>query len=226
MKLFELVGREKDNGFSPFAWRVKLALAHKGLDYETVPLHFTEIKETLEFADSKTVPVLVDGDNVIKDSWDICCYLEDTYQDGPSLFGDRDAARLFSFQIAGSLLAPLFRTIVADIFNVIDDKDVDHFRSTREPRIGCTIEEAAKDFEQSFSTFKAGLWPYNQFLKEVNFLCGDSPAFNDFVLYGMFLWARATSDKNLIENDDPLSAWLYRMDQQFDGLGGKVTKIK
>jgi len=226
MKLYELVGREKDNGFSPFVWRVKLALAHKGLDYESVPLNFTEIRETLGFADSKIVPVLVDGETIIKDSWDICCYLEDAYPDLPKLFKDRDAAKLFNFQMMMPLLSPLFRTIVADIFDVIDDKDEDYFRSTREPRIGCTIEEAAIDYEQSLSTFKAGLWPYSQYLKEADFLCGDYPAFHDFALYGMFLWARATSDKKLIESDDPLSAWLDRMDQQFDGLGAKVGKIK
>ena len=45
MKLYELVGRDPEKGFSPFAWRIKMALAHKGLSYESVPLHFTEIKE-------------------------------------------------------------------------------------------------------------------------------------------------------------------------------------
>ena len=33
------------------------------------------------------VPVLVDGDNVVSDSWEIACYLEETYPEGPSLFG-------------------------------------------------------------------------------------------------------------------------------------------
>ena len=47
MKLFELVGCDKDNGFSPFVWRTKLALAHKGLEAELVPLHFSEIRNTL-----------------------------------------------------------------------------------------------------------------------------------------------------------------------------------
>ena len=125
MKLYELVGRDKSNSFSPFVWRAKLALAHKGFEYETVPLHFTEIKETLSFADAKTVPILVDGDKVTTDSWEICTYLEDTYPERPSLFQSRSAARLFTFQLSMPLLVPLFRTIVADIYDVIDDSDKD-----------------------------------------------------------------------------------------------------
>lgn len=42
IKLFELVGENTDCTFSPFVWRVKLALQHKGLTYETIPWHYTE----------------------------------------------------------------------------------------------------------------------------------------------------------------------------------------
>jgi glutathione S-transferase len=97
MKLYELVSRDHKNGFSPFVWRIKMALAHKGLEYELVPLHFTEIEDALGFASSKTVPVLVDGDNVISDSFKIACYLEETYPDRPSLFGGNAGERQRSF---------------------------------------------------------------------------------------------------------------------------------
>lgn len=226
MKLYELVGRDKSNGFSPFVWRAKLALAHKGFDYQRIPLHFTEIKETLSFADTKTVPVLVDGDKVVTDSWEICTYLEDTYPEQPSLFQSRSAAKLFNFQLSMPLLVPLFRTIVADIYDVIDDRDKEYFRTTREPRIGCTIEEAASDFEASFSTFKAALWPYQQYFSTADFIGGDTPTYQDYALYSTFLWARGTSPKKLLEDDDPIVSWLVRMDELFDGLGKQVKKIE
>jgi glutathione S-transferase len=79
MKLYELIGRDPKNGFSPFAWRTKMVLAHKGLASETIGLRFTEIKESLSFAGSKTVPVLIDRDQIISDSWNIACYLEEQY---------------------------------------------------------------------------------------------------------------------------------------------------
>lgn len=225
MKLYELVGRDQKTGFSPFAWRVKLALSHKDLVYESIPLHFTEIKETVAFADSKTVPVLVDGDSVIADSWEIICYLEEAYPDRPNVFSDHHAAKLFNFQLGSPLLAPLFRTIVADIFSVIHDMDKDYFRKTREPRIGCTIEEAAKNYDEAFSIFKAGLAPYSQFFKRELYIGGAGPSYQDYALYAMFLWARATSDKKLFEEEDSLSEWIMRMDDSCGGIGGAVQKI-
>lgn len=205
-----------------------MALAHKGLDYETVPLHFTEIKDTLSFANSRTVPVLEDGDNVVVDSWDIACYLEDHYPERPSLFGGdegRVAARLMVLQNAKTLLMPLFRSIVADIYQVLDEPDKDYFRKSREQRIGCTIEEAGEDFDKAFKIFKGNLWPYSEYLKKSDYFSHNGPGYHDYILYGMFLWARATSPKELLSKSDPLSQWIARMDQLYDGLGGRVKYI-
>lgn len=229
MKLYELVGRDPDKGFSPFAWRTKMALAHKGFNYESVPLHFTEIKETLTFADSKTVPVLIDGENSISDSWNIACYLEEKYSERSSLFdGEKGkaAAQLMGNQVARPLLMPLFRVLVSDIYNVIDDCDKDYFRETREPRIGCTIEEAGKDYDQALKTFQTNLLPYQDYFRQNDFLSGQSAAYSDYILYGMFLWARATSGKRLIEDDSSVNLWIKRMDGLFNGLGGSVSLIK
>jgi len=45
-----------------------MALAHKGLEVETIPWHFTE-KSAIAFAGSERVPVIVDGTCAVKDSW-------------------------------------------------------------------------------------------------------------------------------------------------------------
>ena len=42
LKLFELVGADAERPFSPFCWRIRMALAHKGLAAETIPWCFTE----------------------------------------------------------------------------------------------------------------------------------------------------------------------------------------
>ena len=214
---------------SPFAWRTKMALVHKGLSYEAIGLRFTEIKETLSFAESKTVPVLVDGDQIISDSWNIACYLEEQYPEKLSLFGGsagKAAAQLLGHQIARPLLMPLFRTLVADIYSVLDKDDQKYFRETREPRIGCTIEAAAIDFEDALRTFQTNLLPYQDYLKDADFLSGRQATYSDYLLYGMFLWARATSDKKLMEDDNPIKLWIKRMDVLYDGLGGSVQLIK
>ena len=65
--LFDLCGIDEGLRFSPYCWRVRHALAHKGLDVETRPWRFTD-KEALAFAHHDKVPVLVDGDTTVTDS--------------------------------------------------------------------------------------------------------------------------------------------------------------
>ena len=69
---------EDDRRPSPFCWRTKFSLAHKGLDFTSVPMGFTE-KEKIAFAESKTVPVIMVGEKPVKDSWAIAVYLDDMY---------------------------------------------------------------------------------------------------------------------------------------------------
>src|SRR3954465_11296126 len=86
LKLFELVGTDAERPFSPFCWRTRMALAHKGLGAEKVPWCFTE-KAAIAPHKSEKVPVLLDGETAVADSWAIALYLEDSYPDRPSLFG-------------------------------------------------------------------------------------------------------------------------------------------
>jgi glutathione S-transferase len=78
LKLFELVGIDETRPFSPFCWRTRMALAHKGLDAESIPWRFTEKGATAPHGSEK-VPVLLHGDNAVVDSWVIANYLEDTH---------------------------------------------------------------------------------------------------------------------------------------------------
>ena len=83
MKLYDLAGADDDLRFSPNCWRIKMALEHKGLVAETVPWRFVE-KDVIAFSGQKAVPVLVDGDKSVSDSWEIARYLENAYSDRPS----------------------------------------------------------------------------------------------------------------------------------------------
>ncbi len=89
IKLYELAAAEDDRLFSPYCWRVKMALAHKGLSFETIPWRFTE-KEAIAFSGSGTVPVMVDGERSVTDSWAIAQYLDEAYPDRPRLFEPED----------------------------------------------------------------------------------------------------------------------------------------
>ena len=77
--------------FSTNVERVALALAHKGLDVESVLISYEDRSPVVEVSGQPLVPVLVDGDEVIPDSLRILRHLEERHPD-PPLF-PRDPAR-------------------------------------------------------------------------------------------------------------------------------------
>ena len=77
--------------FSTNVERVALALAHKGLDVESVEISYEDRSPVIEVSGQPFVPVLVDGDEVIADSTRIMRHLEERHPE-PPLF-PRDPAR-------------------------------------------------------------------------------------------------------------------------------------
>ena len=86
IKLYDLAGAD-GRRFSSNCWRTQFALAHKGLSYETVATKFTDIA-SISDGRHKTIPVIEDKGIEVCDSWTIALYLERTYPDTSSLFGD------------------------------------------------------------------------------------------------------------------------------------------
>ena len=84
IKMYDLAGADKNRRFSPYCWRIRMALAHKRLNVECMPWHFTE-KDKIKFSGQERVPVLIDGSNTISDSWEIAKYLENAYPESSSL---------------------------------------------------------------------------------------------------------------------------------------------
>jgi glutathione S-transferase len=143
LKLFELVGSDATRPFSPFCWRTRMALAHKGLAAETIPWCFTE-KDAIAPHGSEKVPVLLDGDTSVVDSWTIANYLEDRYPDRPSLFGGeggRAMGRMLNWWGDVTVIAGMFPMIVADIPLNLKPLDAAYFRKSREVRFGKSLEE-------------------------------------------------------------------------------------
>jgi glutathione S-transferase len=133
-KLYDLAGADSNRRFSPYCWRTKLALAHKGLDVETIPWRFTD-RDAIAFSGQARVPVLVDGDQVVFDSWTIANYLEDAYPDRPSLFGGaggRAVARFVNSWADTVQLGGMIRALVADIHAHVHETDRAYFRESRE----------------------------------------------------------------------------------------------
>lgn len=222
-KLFELCGTETERVFSPFCWRTRMALAHKDLQAETIPWRFTE-KEAIAPHQSDKVPVFLDGDTAVADSWAIANYLEGTYPDRPSLFGGeggRAMGRMLNWWGDTAVVGGIFPMIVKDIYDHLRPADQPYFRKTREARLGKTLEEAGTNRDTAVEAFRQTLNPMRLTLKTQPYLGGTSPNYADYIVFGPFQWARAISPFKLLKDDDPVYAWREKLLDAFDGMARK-----
>jgi glutathione S-transferase len=218
--LYDLAGADPARRFSPFCWRSRLALAHKGLEVETIPWRFTE-KEKIAFSGQGLVPVLVDDGRVVNDSWAIACWLEEEYPDRPSLFGGaggRAMARFLNSWADGVLHPGVARLVVADIASLLAPADQAYFRESRERRFGMTLEQVVAERERGVEGFRRDLLPLRLTLRAQPWLGGEAPNYADYIVFGAFQWARVCSPFPLLAADDPVAEWRGRMLDLFGGL--------
>jgi glutathione S-transferase len=219
-RLYELV---MANGVSasPFVWRVRFALAHKGISFESVPLGFTEIPTALG-GQLRTVPVLEDGQGRLGESWDIVEYLDRAYPERPALFAsaaERTMIRFFDAWFAIEILRKLFRLYVLDIFNAARPQDRAYFRESREKRLeGLTLEACAAGRESQLPALREALAPLRWHLTQRPFIGGDSPSYADYIALGGFLWIASVSTLPPLARDDSLGPWLERGFDLFGAL--------
>jgi glutathione S-transferase len=226
LKMYDLAGADADVRFSPYCWRVRMALAHKGLELETVAWRFTD-KEAIAFSGQGAVPVLVNGDHVLHDSWKIAEDLDLRYPDRPLLFDGEQGKALANFarhfaQTAISAIA--LRAVILDIYNAIHEKDRAYFRKSREERFGKTLESFAMSEEEAQAQLRVALSPLRALLQDQKFINGSKPAMADYCIFGSFMWMRNVSPKKLLVEDDPIFAWNERMLDLYGGLARKSKR--
>jgi glutathione S-transferase len=224
IQMYDLAGAEVDRRFSPYCWRIKLSLKHKGLDFETIPWRLTE-KSVLAPYNSERVPVIVDNDRGVADSWTIANYLEDTYRDRPALFGsqqERALARFYNQWTDVTLHLAIGPIIMADILSHLDVRDRDYFRTSRETRLGAPLETLATRRDNYLSALHQVLEPLRQTLASQPYLAGDTPLYPDFIVFGAFQWARSISDVRLLPASDPIDAWRQRLLDAFGGFARRA----
>lgn len=225
--LYELVGADPQIRFSPYCWRARMALLHKGIEAQITPWRFID-KEALAFSGQDKVPVLVDGEAVICDSWEIARYLERTYPDAPSLFGGAQGeamARFIAHWCDGVMLPGMITLLVHDIWRCLDPASQGYFRESREKRFGRSLEEIAAGREDRVEGFRKALRPMRMVLKEYPFLAGEAPGYADYAAFGGFMWARSISHFELLEPDDPVHDWRERMLDLYDGYAHKAARV-
>ena len=206
---------DKDLRPSPYCWRAKLAMKHKGLKWRDEPCGFGE-KQKIAFAQATTYPVIHDGTKVVKDSWAIAQHLEQAYPEKPLFPGDpgRNYSRFVNAWADTAVHPTIFPMVVADMVETARPADREYVVESRSKRIGTKDFPAfqKKARETGLAALRAALEPARRVLREQKFLAGDAPAYPDFSLYGTFLWPRTISPcLELLEKDDPIYAWRERM---------------
>jgi glutathione S-transferase len=218
--LHDLCGANPARRFSPYCWRVKMALAHKGVAHEARPWPFTD-KAAIADAGTEKVPVLRHDDHVIFESWNILEYLEDTWPGAPSLFrgeGGRALARFVATWTDAVMAPGITRLVVSDIPRHLAPKDRDYFVSSREARFGKTLEEVTADRNRQVLAFRKDIHPLRMVLRERPWLSGPTPGAADYIAFSPLQWARCVSAFPLLTPDDPLHAWRGRLLDAFGGL--------
>ncbi len=225
--LYDLAGAG-DQRFSPHCWKTKMALKHKGLDFETEPCIFTQVKEKVAFAGSERVPTLKDGENGIGDSWAIAEYLEEAYPDAPSLFGSPEgkAFARFANEFADTvMLPPIANAIVYDIHEWTVEADRAYFKSSREEMMRRSFEELRPDRDDFVGRFRAAMVPVRRIVGRQPFLTGDRPHYADYCIFGMLQFARVTSDCELLRANDPVLAWRGRILDLYGGYAAAEPAV-
>ncbi len=225
-ELFDLAGADSALRFSPFCWRTRMALAHKGLRVTTIPWRFTD-KAAIAHTGSTQVPVLIDGERTVVDSSAIADYLEQAYPERP-LFGCDAARALTGFMrnwVERCVFPALVEQIVVDIPQVLAPADVAYFRATREKRFGMSLEAYCASRDASLPAFRELLAPVRVTLASQAYLCGAEPAYADYIVFGALQWARCVSRRELLALDDPVSHWLDRLLDAYDGLGRRAVRV-
>jgi glutathione S-transferase len=225
IKMYDLAGADPEHRFSPYCWRVRLALAHKGLSVETIPWRYHE--EKIAFSGQGFVPVLVDGDIVVSDSWRIARYLDEAYPKSkpPFTVAGSVAKSLFIKHWMGKVVHPVVsRVIIPEIIKQVHPLNRDYFRNTREQRFGMRLEDLSAERDKNLQSLHASFEVLRATLGEFQFLGGSEADFSDYLVFAAFQWARCVSQVKLFPEGDLLEPWLDRMLKMFDGMAQKARR--
>lgn len=220
LALYDLEGRD-GRRMSPFCWRAKYALAHKGLAADTRPVGFGGIKEIGD-GTFKTVPVLDHDGRLVGDSWQIALYLDERFPETAPVFPNAEALAYAQFVekwLFAQIFTAMFPAMMICVHDHAREEDRAYLRKSREARLGMTLEEAARRGAEGMGAMTVALEPLRAKVRDTAYLCGTRPGYADYVALSVFLWARACHPKPLLKHDDPVAAWIARGLDLYGGLG-------
>lgn len=222
IKLYDLV-LASGVTLSPFVWRTKFAIRHKGFEIDDIPTSYMGIKTIID-GTYKRLPVIDDGGVIVPDSWDIAEYLDRTYPDRPLLYrsqAEKNFARFMDGWMWRTIIHPWFTAYTLDQVKLVHPEDRDYVLDAHQNRIfqGRPLEEVVADREERLPTVRPLLDPLRDILTRSKWLAGDEPNQIDYIMLGNFLWCASLASHPPLAKDDSLWDWLNRGFDLFDGIG-------
>ncbi|KAI9291372.1 hypothetical protein K502DRAFT_309324 [Neoconidiobolus thromboides FSU 785] len=187
LTLYNLINKEGGVYYSPYGWRVLLALKHKDVEFDHIGLTYSKIIRNIpEITKGEwdKIPLLVYEDGTYNyESSKIVKNLELKYPNN-SLFPNGSHFSDFIENYITSYFQPLYKVIILDIYNQLgNDNDKAYFRDSRENVLNMTLEQFSSTFEECSLTIDKFLSPFLTTLKNKTFLEGENVTYSDYVLY-------------------------------------------
>ena len=189
--------------------RVALALAHKGLEAESVVIDYSDRSTVIQVSGQGLVPVIVDEGEVVVDSTEIMRHLERRYPD-PPLFPS-DPARLAEMDVFLAWFNEVWKAAPNNIEALLEEGgDPDG-------------EEIASEAER----MREHLDLFERLLSGGDSLLGVGPSAADFAAFPFLKYARGRDPADdelfhrILELNQPLgdahprlTAWIERVDER------------
>ena len=197
-----------------------MALKHKALEFEARPVCMSD-KAAIAFSGGKTVPVISDGESVVRDSWRSREHLESRYPDKPLFGGDiaRGVTHAFNTWVDRALCPPLMPVIVLRSLPTGRSGDDAFFRRQFEGFLNRHSKKPARAAPNSPATRPpAGVAGGSE---APGVRCGAAPRTRLF-LFSLFRGGLVATAGTSSTVGTPLDAWRGRVLELYDGFARDV----
>lgn len=224
IEFYELAAENKEIKFSPFVWRARMALLHKGLDFKSIAWQFRD-RETKEH---KIVPSIYDNGKMVSDSWEIAKYLDAQYPDKPMLMKDAEAeahAQLVN-NVCNNLIFPIAASMaIYPVSQIIDDESAAYFIETREAKFGKKLSAINnEDQDAAKANLANGLSVFEATLGTSDYLGGDALTYADYTLFGILKWIDVVAYRPVTE-DSNVGKWFDRISALYNGNATNAATV-
>jgi glutathione S-transferase len=226
--LYDLTANDSAVRFSPFCWSTKMALLHKGLEFESVPWLFTDKSAT---ADSgyTTVPVIKHEGKWVGDSWNIAQYLDETFPEKPTLIGgpEEKAQVEEMLEVCSNQVFPaIVPIIIKQVHSILSEPCQVYFRETREARLEAKLEDVSASPEDGVKNLASALESLETKLADKPYFGGDAPSYADYILFGTLKIADVVSQYAPLDRASVIGKWFDSIQALYDGYAAKAKTVR